>query len=182
MVTHDNNLMGRLDPDNSDTFIRLLIPNQKSIFAYILAVIPNYSDAEDILQNTISVIWRKFSTYQPGTDFQAWAIQIARCEIYNFFKKNPSGQCTLNEQLLEVIEQESGTMLDGLEQRLAALKECVVKLNSQDRQLIKLRYEQDCTLKAISSRLGISTTAVFKRIAIIHGRLVRCVRMQLALE
>ena len=42
--------------EKSDIFLKLLVPNQKRILAYILRYVPNRSDADDILQNQISVL------------------------------------------------------------------------------------------------------------------------------
>jgi hypothetical protein len=40
--------------------ISLLVPNQTRILAFILSLVPNISDAEDIYQEPVSTMWEKF--------------------------------------------------------------------------------------------------------------------------
>src|SRR5437773_9907570 len=55
----------------------LLTRHQRQIFSYIYVLVPNRTDAEDLLQETSLVICEKFHEFKEGTDFVAWACQIA---------------------------------------------------------------------------------------------------------
>ena len=55
-----------------EEFMTLLTANHRRIFQHILAMCPSLQDAEDVLQETNLVLWRKFSQYQRGTSFLAW--------------------------------------------------------------------------------------------------------------
>ena len=59
----------------------LMTQHQRRIFSYIYTLVPSRSDAEDILQETSLVICEKFSDFKIGTDFAAWACQIAYWEV-----------------------------------------------------------------------------------------------------
>ncbi len=48
-------------------FLRLIMANQKPIYALILGMIPNRDDAEDIFQETVLVMWSKFDSFERGT-------------------------------------------------------------------------------------------------------------------
>src|SRR2546430_12593207 len=69
------------DPTNeADARKRLMVlmtRHQRQIFSYIYVLVPNRSDAEDLLQETSLVICEKFHEFREGTDFVAWACQIA---------------------------------------------------------------------------------------------------------
>ncbi|MCD4728899.1 MAG: hypothetical protein K8R46_14670 [Pirellulales bacterium] len=36
-----------------------------SLFAYVFSLLPHWSDAEDVFQQTSLVLWRKFGSFQP---------------------------------------------------------------------------------------------------------------------
>ena len=55
----------------------LMTRHQRQIFSYIYTLVPNRPDAEDLLQETSLVICEKFREFEVGTDFVAWACQIA---------------------------------------------------------------------------------------------------------
>ncbi len=62
----DCNREDSMDSNNKKTkiFLSLLMANQRRINSYILSVVPNFSDADDIMQETISVMWRKFDRFE----------------------------------------------------------------------------------------------------------------------
>ncbi len=169
--------------ENSDKFLSLLMPNQKRILGYILTYVPNYADADDILQNTLSILWKKFDQYSPDTNFVAYANKIAKYEIMNYFRKtNNSKKLHFDESLHEIIESESVSTSRLFGQRIDALKECFKHFTTEDKQLIKMRYEQDLSFSKIGGRLRISSPAALKKISNIHSRLIRCIRLRLAFE
>ncbi|MES1194515.1 MAG: sigma factor, partial [Opitutus sp.] len=70
-----------LDPDSQKRLMALMTRHQRQIFAYIYTLVPRRHDAEDLLQETSVVICEKFNGFTPGTDFVAWACQIAYWRI-----------------------------------------------------------------------------------------------------
>ena len=169
--------------DNSDKFLSLLLPSQKRILGYILAYVPNYADADDILQNTLSILWKKFDQYEPETDFLAYAFTVARYEIMNYFRKsNKAGKLHLGENLQHIIEAESASTHQLFNHRVEALKECFTKLTAGEMHLVQMRYEQEMSFSKIGQRLGVSPPAALKKLSIIHSRLIRCIRLRLASE
>ncbi len=47
----------------SKDFIRLLLANERRIYAFILSMLPDLTDAEDVLQETSLVLWEKLDQY-----------------------------------------------------------------------------------------------------------------------
>lgn len=149
--------------------------------AYILSNVPNYAAAEDILQNTVSILWKKMDCYQPEAEFVTWAIGIARNEIMAYYRMCKKDENLLfNETLRQIIDRESLMDNKHLDNGLDALRTCVKKLSNDQRDLIKMRYEQELSFSKIGEYLGISSPAVFKRIAMIHNCLIHCIRINLS--
>ena len=65
----------------NEDFVQLFTKWQRRLFLFILAQAPNPVEAEEILQETNLVIWRKSHTYTPGTNFYAWCCRIAVLEV-----------------------------------------------------------------------------------------------------
>jgi len=70
----------------NEEFVRLLLIYQKRIYGFILAMVPNYADAEDLFQQVVMIMCRRFGEFEAGTSFLAWALQIARYELNNIRK------------------------------------------------------------------------------------------------
>ena len=166
----------------TERFLRLLMANQGRIYAYILTLVPNWSDADDIMQEATAVMWRKFDKFKSGTDFAAWGVSIAHYEILKFRKRNRRNHLHLNENLLRDVAEKCRETKDEKEKRLCALQECLTKLSEQDRRLIRLRYERYATTKRVAQRVGRSVQGMYKTMARIHYALQQCVRRVLVME
>ncbi|MFZ5830814.1 MAG: sigma factor, partial [Planctomycetota bacterium] len=59
------------------TIVQEISRHQSRLRAFVRCLVVRSSDVEDILQDVNAVLWEKADEFQPGTDFWAWAIQIA---------------------------------------------------------------------------------------------------------
>ena len=55
--------------DAYERFTALLSRHHAPLMSFILSLRPNWADAEDLLQQTSVVLWRKFAEYRPGSSF-----------------------------------------------------------------------------------------------------------------
>src|SRR5207249_11545384 len=62
--------------DKSKIFLPLFLQNQRRLYAYILTLLPNRADADDVLQEASLVMWDKFDERAPPSDFTAWGCRI----------------------------------------------------------------------------------------------------------
>lgn len=160
----------------ADGFLNCLMQKQMRIYAFILSMVRNYEDADDILQDTVNTMWQKYPESQPINDFVAWGIQIAHYKILDYRKKQKGNlkihySNQLFEKMLPVIK-EADRYADA---RLEKLRDCLKKLGSRESKFIELRYYQDLKPRQISSLLGLSILNVYKIMSRIHSRLLHCV-------
>lgn len=172
---------GRQDNRHQE-FLRLLVQNQRRIWAFILCMVNNRSDADDILQETLIDLWNRFDTYQSGTDFVAWGIAAAKFKVLKHRQKSGRSKLQFSSDLLEALEREAPLILNYMEDYLDALHGCRQKLSSRGQQIIEMRYEEDLTFAKIGERLGMSMQAAHKIMAQVHARLVRCMRLTMGLS
>src|SRR5690242_1077981 len=53
-------------PQRSADFLDLLQRHRSQLFSYILSLVNNLSDSEDLFQQTSLVLWQNFSKFEPG--------------------------------------------------------------------------------------------------------------------
>ena len=85
----------------------LLVQNQRNILAFILSLIPQKNDAEDVFQETLTEMWKKFGQYEPGSNFSAWGTVIAKYKILEYRRHTQKTKIHFGNQLLEVLQAES---------------------------------------------------------------------------
>ena len=73
--------------------------NQKRIYAFILGMVPNYQDAEDLFQETILVMWSKFDQFQRGTSFASWGATVAKYQILNARRRKTAQNLQFNPDI-----------------------------------------------------------------------------------
>lgn len=166
----------------NDEFLCLFLANQRRIFTFILMMVPNRSDAEDLMQETTSWMWSHFDEYTPGTNFGAWGIQIARYKILKLNNQRQNHRLKFSVDVLRLIDDQSEEVYEKTSPRMDALQRCLLNLNDRDRQMLYFRYEQGLTVKKLAQLADRPIQGIYKTMARIHRLLLQCVRRTLALE
>ena len=171
------------DSGKTEVFFRLFMKNQKRIYTYILMLVPNNSDADDIMQETATALWQQFERFESGTNFAAWAVRVAHYRVLQFYKKQRNSCVKFAGELLETIVNQAVGMLEKDDDQLVeAIQECVELLGEKDKSIIRMRYEKDFSPKKIAEVLGRSIQGLYKSMARIHTILLECVRRKTAME
>ena len=169
-------------PDREERFVRLLQAHERRLRAYIFSLVPNWSDADDLLQETAAVIWRKFDQFEDGTNFLAWAMSVARNEVLNHRRRQAGRPIGFCEATFELLAREAATAVEGSDARRDALEGCLAKLGPRDRELVHLRYQPGANTRQVADQVGRAPKAVYKTLNRIHLLLLECVRKTLAAE
>lgn len=164
----------------SESFFRMYNSAQQRIYAYLLMMVHNHSDAEDLLQETASILWEKFEEFDNTKSFPAWAVGIARNKALDLMKSKRSSRPFFSEELYDDILKVEQAESANAEKRLNALRGCVKKMPLTHQKLINQRFEKGVAVKKISQKSGSSTDAIYKRLSRIYSALAGCVRRTLA--
>ena len=165
-------------PDLHEMFINYQTRHQRSLFSYILTLVPNWNDAEEILQETSLVSWRKFSEFSPGTSYKAWATQVARYEVLKFRERQKKADRLLGDEVLEQLATQTIAMSDLLENQDETLQECLGKLRGKDKKLIQSRYFRGASASTLATNLGRSVESICNSLRRIRGELLLCVQRE----
>ncbi len=173
-------------PDKTELFVQLLTQYQLRVQLFILSLVPNRADAEEILQETNLVLWRKFDEFQPGSDFRVWAFQVAFNKVKSHFERLGRSRLRFSEKTLDRLaelaaSENSGNGGDSTE-LLELLKLCKEKLSEQDLELITRRYEPGATTASVAEQVGRSVAAVYKAVVRIRRALHDCIERAMRRE
>lgn len=167
---------------NSDQFLKLFLKHQTQIYGYIISLIPNVADAQDIFQESSTVMWKKFHTFEPGTNFVAWCIRIAHLDVLCYYRKHKNRKVTFDSNAIACIVNETERRSSDFNDRIDALEQCIDGLSVNCKYLIKLRYEKTVPVRDIATQLGKSVSSVYKVFARIHLQLQRCMHRRLSIR
>lgn len=168
------------ETDSRKRLMALMTRHQRQIFAYIYTLVPDRHDAEDLLQETSLVICEKFEEFRPGSDFVAWACQIAWWRIRYSRQKFARSKVIFDDEVLAKVAQTAGEMAGELDERHEALARCLKKLAPRDRELVLTRYEPGSGVAEAAQRSGRSMDAAYKALNRLRKLLHDCVTHELA--
>lgn len=160
----------------TEVFLNLLMANQRRINAYILSLVPNFTDADDIMQETITVMWRKFDSFEVGTDFAGWGLRVAYFCILDHRKKHEKEKFIFSEPLLAEISEVAREKQNETDDRIRHLRRCIEKLTPEDRRFLKARYELNNGVRSLAVQLDRSVQYVYKHLSRVHHSLNLCVK------
>ena len=160
-------------------FVQLFTKYQRRIYLYILFKVPHPFDADEILQETNLVIWRKCDQFQMGTNFLAWACQIATFEVLKFRDRTRRDRLYFSDEFIEQIGEAALDDAEHLEERRNALVACLVKLRDKDRELIQYRYAPGEKGINLARRLGRPANSVYQSLGRIRRTLLECINRRL---
>src|SRR5678815_1019736 len=102
------------ETENRKRLMALMTRHQRQIFSYVYVLVPNRSDAEDLLQETSLVICEKFNEFREGTDFVAWACQIAYWRVRYSRQKYARSKVVFDQEIVDVVARTAGSMAQEL--------------------------------------------------------------------
>jgi RNA polymerase sigma-70 factor (ECF subfamily) len=170
-------------PDHAPTiehFTRLWAECQRPVYLYAMSLLFNAADADEVLQETNMILWRKFDQYQPGTDFLSWAYAIAHYEVMKVRQQRARDRRLFSDDFLEVLAAPLQRSADHLETRRVALASCLGRLRDGDRELLLRRYQRGATTRDVAAAMGRSVGGTRKTLHRVRAALAACVRRTLA--
>jgi len=165
----------------SADFLAKVTRSQRPLYGFIATLIGGGADADDVLQETNLVLWRKAAEYDPSRDFMSWALRIAQLQALAQLKKNRR-RPLFDTALLERIADDAIADRDQADSRRQALAACLQKLPDKHRRLVAKRYEPGASVIAIAAESGSQPKAVSEMLRRIRQTLLKCIQRSLAAE
>ena len=170
-----------LPGEDPERFVRLFVEAQREILRYILALVPDIDDAQELLQETAVDLWRKFDRYDPAFPFASWACRFAFRRVLKYREQRARRVKCLSIESLNQIAVER-VVKDGIaEERRRALEACLQQLCEADRLVVEHRYSQQMPVAQIAGITGRNPPALYKALERIRRQLFECVNRRLEL-
>lgn len=166
--------------EHTEAYLRLLTQHDRWLATYVYSLVARPADAEDILQEVKVTMWKHFASFEPGSNFRAWARKIATNQILNYRRseqRRPNS--TLDDAFIEVVAAEIDRRADMLDRKADALRHCLRKLPDAHRRIIVWRYYEECAVEEIAAKSERTVEAVYRLLSRIRGVLNDCVSRQI---
>lgn len=171
--------MEKLDPQDVVRLTAHWTRAQPVVAGFVSSVVSNYHDAEDIIQNVSMVVAVRFQDYDPQRNFTKWALGIAKNKVLVYYRDQKKEKQILDKALIERIENGYGDMAPQLGPVHEALRRCMNKIKTRDRQLLVKWYVEQRGPDDITHSMGIAKSTVYVILHRMRMALKHCIQRQL---
>lgn len=133
---------------------------QPKLLAYIISLVANVADAQDVLQESNRVVFAKLGELRRADRFAAWAYRIAYFQSLALLKKRRGDRLSFGDELLENIAELSEVAGEDSERSLGHLERCLARLQDRSRFVVSDFYYANLSIKAIAAKRAIQENHV----------------------
>ncbi len=167
----------------SAEFVTQITRVQRQLHAFILSMVWNATEADDVLQQTNLVLWEKAAEFDVTRPFLPWAMQFAQWQALAWLKTRRRQQrVVIDDNLAKLLADEAAADEQMFEARRNALASCLQKLRPEQRELIARRYEPEASVTALAAAGGVTAKAMSDRLRRIRHALLECIQQSIAEE
>ena len=164
-----------------DELVQRLTSCQPRLYAYIMTLLLDPDQTDDVLQQTNLVIWQKADEFKGCTNFEARACKVAYFQVLASRRDalRDRRRLLFDDRVLDNIARAATDRINQMgNSYLVALRDCMKKLTDQQRELIRRRYLSGSTVTAMASDRGESADATSALLYRVRQKLLACIQRQ----
>lgn len=175
------------EADTQAKFVVLINAAHRRLLGYLVTLLGNRHDAEDVLQKASLTLWRRFDSFDGSgpavnDEFLAWACTVAFYEAKNFRRATARSRLRFSDELLHQLADERVTDLAQTDARHEALGHCLGMLDAPARALVEAAYFEEGSVLRLAEQLGRAPQTLYNKLNLIRRALADCVTRRLAEE
>ncbi|MEX0611049.1 MAG: sigma-70 family RNA polymerase sigma factor [Pirellulales bacterium] len=145
-----------MQPHQAEQFAALWTAAQPTIAAFIRTLIPDYQQADEVLQRVAVTLVRKFDQYDQSRPFTAWAVGFAKYEVFYYRRERATDRHLFGEDIVEQIAIHYELLAEDVDPVREALQQCLEQLKGRSKHVIELRYRRGMKSSAIADEMTLS--------------------------
>ena len=171
----DEVLLTQIAAGDQQAFSQLYLRYQSKLVRYCARVLKDdVAQAADLVDEAMFDVWRSAENFAGRSKPSTWIYSIARNKLISWLRK--TSEVTLeDESILDALIDPAATpaeelAMDDMQQQLLRLMD---QLTDEHREVLKLTYFEDKSVKEVAELLGISENTVKTRMFYARKRLAQ---------
>ncbi len=160
---------------------QLFLRHSNSIRGFLLAFTPNLADVDDLLQEVFVTVTEKAESFEPGTNFPAWARAVARIELLRRLRERSGAPHSFDPEVVEALAADVPELHTD-SRRLAVLAECLGQLSPRVRRAVEMRYLDARKSGEIARLLSLAKESVYVMLSRARASLRQCMEGKLSMQ
>lgn len=148
------------EPDQTAHVQGLFVQNLPALRGMVLGLVGDFSLVDDVVQETFLTVTQKAATFERGTNFRAWAAQIARYKTLQLLEKAKPVPERFTAEVINALCAHDSAQQSYNEEQLGHLDYCLKNLAPRARAAVELRYQQAHRPPEIARRLNCTVDSI----------------------
>ncbi len=171
-----------IQPLTHEQFMRLFLAAERELLRYVMALVPNVSDARDVVQETEVALWQAIEKYDPDKPFMPWACRFALNEARLHLRTESRRRRLIEEDVAAMLDERRVELAAPLDARREHLRDCLGRLPEDEHRLVRGYYFEDESIEALAASFGRGAEAIYKSLQRIRQALHQCIERKLQTE
>ncbi len=171
-----------MQPHQAEQFAALWTAAQPTIAGFIRMLIPDYQQADEVLQRVAVTLVRKFDQYDQLRPFAAWAVGVAKYEVLYYRRERATDRHLFGDEVVDQIASRYELVVEEIDPIREALRYCLGQLKGRSKEVIELRYRRGMKSNAIADEMTLSAGAVRMLLCRVRETLRRCIERRVAAQ
>lgn len=164
-------------------FTRHFAEAESAMKAFAFSLVPNRSDADDIIQETLKALWEHFDDYDPKRPFLPWANRFVYRQVQMYRRSQTTrGKYFFNDETIEQLARDPDDSIEQNQAMEKALQRCLESISPRQRELIEQRYTAKGTLQELARQLDKKPDALYKMLQRVREALHKCICQRMTRE
>ena len=165
-MTNDDTLITRAPAGDEGAFTELMRANYAFVYAIVIGIVNNPSDAEEVVQDTFLNAYRGLAQYEEQTKLKSWLAKIARNRALNWLREQRIDTVSINE-----VSEDALQSTDSLDEQLIRREErelirrAMETLSKKDREIARSYYLDGASYDELIRTHGLSYKAISFRLS-----------------
>lgn len=164
-------------------FDALVHEHQAGLRAFIRALGTDEYWVDDLAQEVFLIAYKKLDEFRANEDFGKWLRGIARRQVMGERSKSARRCRLMHEGITDILMNlgnDEKTEEPDLKATVNIMKTCVEQLNTDQRTLLKARYEDGRQANELATELGSTAAALRKKLQRIRELVRTCMKNKLS--
>ncbi len=167
-----------------DRVLKAAFDCREELMAYARSLQGSYAAAEDIVQEAMLVVVKKYDVFEEGTSILAWCRSIVRIEVLRANQRRQR-QRSLGDQLLDDAidaafdEFQTARRRDEAKPWQDALGHCIERVPQRGQNVLRARFVDELSYQQIGDRVGMTLEAVRKALFRLKKQVRSCMEISL---
>ncbi|MEM0964579.1 MAG: sigma-70 family RNA polymerase sigma factor [Verrucomicrobiota bacterium] len=163
-----------------EAFVAEISDAQTPLRAYILKLVGNHHAAQDVLQETNVILWKKRMDWDPNTLFLKWAFRVAYFQTKAHFRdqSRERKRLTFSDELIDQLALNEPNFTSEA-QLQEALNHCLEKMDTDKRNALIQRYAGKYSVEEIAKQIGLNPNTLSQNLRRLRSKLSICIQSRL---